>query len=54
MLMKVVLWEYKKLVKLLIDAGANIFIKNNTGKTALDLAECNEIKKLLVKATKKY
>ena len=39
-----------KIVKFLIENGADINIKNNDGKTALDLAKTEEIKKVLRKA----
>lgn len=39
-----------KLVEYLIKNGAKVNIKNKEGKTALDLAENEDIKKLLEKA----
>jgi ankyrin repeat protein len=36
-----------KMVKLLLDHGPNTTLKTNMGKTALDLAETDEMKKLL-------
>lgn len=38
-----------EIVKLLVDNGADINIKNNNGKTALDLADSEEIKEVLRK-----
>ena len=37
-------------VKALIEAGADVNAKNSNGKTALDLAETDEVKELLTKA----
>ncbi|MGE0207198.1 MAG: ankyrin repeat domain-containing protein [Candidatus Babeliales bacterium] len=41
---------HKKIVKLFLKHGADIAIKNNDGKTALDLAHDNALKKLLLEA----
>ena len=40
-------------VKLLIENGADIFIENKDGKTALDCAKNNEIRKILLKIKEK-
>ena len=39
-----------EIVKYLVEKGANVNIKDNHGRTALDLAETEEIKKVLRKA----
>ena len=39
-----------EIVQFLIESGADVNIKNNDGKTALDLAETEEIKEVLKKA----
>ena len=44
------IWRDLEMVKLLIEIGADVNIKNNYGKTALDLAKTKEIKELLKKA----
>ena len=38
-----------EIVKYLVEKGANVNIKDNHGRTALDLAETEEIKKVLRK-----
>ena len=40
---------YSEIVKYLVKNGADINIKNNDGKTALDLADSEEIKEVLRK-----
>jgi len=42
--------QHKEIIKLLIEKGANVNMKNNNGKTALDLVKTQEIKNLLTKA----
>ena len=45
------IWKMKiEIVKYLVEKGANVNIKDNHGRTALDLAETEEIKKVLRKA----
>ena len=41
---------YSEIVKYLVEKGADINIKNNDGKTTLDLADSEEIKEVLRKA----
>ena len=41
---------YSEILQYLIEIGADINIKNNDGKTALDLADNEEIKEILRKA----
>ena len=49
--------EFKKkqaeTVKMLIAAGADVNAKDSKGKTALDLANTNEVKRILREAAKK-
>lgn len=42
-----------EVVKFLIKAGADIFATDNNGKTVLDYAKTDEIKRILLNATKK-
>ena len=44
------IWRDLEMVKLLIEIGADVNIKNKEGKTALDLADTEEIKEVLRKA----
>ena len=41
---------HTKIVKLLIDARANLDLKNNRGNTALGLAKTGEIRQILLEA----
>ena len=47
------IWRDLEMVKLLIEIGADVNIKNNDGKTVLDLAKTKEIEEVLRKAVAK-
>ena len=41
-----------EIIKALIDSGADIYVKDNQGKTALDYANNEEVKKIILDAAR--